>query len=174
MTDIPEYSVRAVQIDDLSQLLEWRNHPKIRMYMIKQHEITPGEHQAWFQRVAMDNQRCLLIIERQGRPMGYVQFSGINDEGADWGFYVAPGSPKGSGRGLAMAALHYAFNSMSLKQVRGKALSFNQASIRLHLSCGFLQEPGLELAQLDDGRTEELLCFMLDRSMWHKVQTEND
>jgi UDP-4-amino-4,6-dideoxy-N-acetyl-beta-L-altrosamine N-acetyltransferase len=173
MTDNLDYSVRAVDADDLPKLLEWRNHPEIRKYMITQHEITLEEHLAWFQRVEMDHQRCLLMIERKGRPMGYVQFSGITGDCADWGFYVAPGSPKGSGRGLAMAALTHAFGSMSLKQVRGKALSYNQASIRLHLRCGFREEHDREQAKRDDGRTEEVCCFVLDRSTWRKVEAEN-
>jgi UDP-4-amino-4,6-dideoxy-N-acetyl-beta-L-altrosamine N-acetyltransferase len=173
MTDKPDYSLRPVHVDDLPELLAWRNHPDICKYMLTQHEISPSEHRDWFQRVTMDHHRRLLMIERHGQAMGYVQFSGITGEFADWGFYVAPGSPKGSGRGLAMVALSHAFGPMALTQVRGKALSFNHASIKLHLSCGFRQEPNRELTKCDVGRTDDLLCFVLERSTWRKLEAKN-
>jgi UDP-4-amino-4,6-dideoxy-N-acetyl-beta-L-altrosamine N-acetyltransferase len=167
MVDKFDCLVRPIASEDMSQLLTWRNHPDIRKFMVTQHEITLDEHRAWFNNVLTDNKRCLLIVERAGQSMGYVQFSGITLEGtADWGFYVAPGSPKGSGHHLANAVLSYAFGPMSLRQIRGKALSFNKASIRLHMRCGFQEQVAREQITSDDGHIEEIVCFVLNRETW--------
>jgi UDP-4-amino-4,6-dideoxy-N-acetyl-beta-L-altrosamine N-acetyltransferase len=160
------YSVRTVSFSDLPQLLGWRNHPAIRAFMLTDHQITQNEHLEWFQSVSIDHDRCLLMIERDDLPMGYVQFTGITSKFADWGFYVAPGSPKGSGRVLARLALSYAFQSFSLIHVRGKALAFNQPSIRLHLACGFQQLATVEQVMRSDGRSHELYSFVLTNLHW--------
>lgn len=174
MVDKFDCLVRAMVAKDMSQLLAWRNHPDIRKFMLTQHEITPDEHRAWFNNVMKDNQRCLLMVERSGESMGYVQFSGTTLEGtADWGFYVAPGSPKGSGHHLARAVLSYAFGPMSLRQIRGKALPFNKASIRLHIRCGFQEQAAREPVTRDDGHVEEVVCFVLDRETWIKGEQEH-
>jgi UDP-4-amino-4,6-dideoxy-N-acetyl-beta-L-altrosamine N-acetyltransferase len=166
-------SIRPAQQRDLLELLIWRNHPNIRRFMLTQHEISLDEHKAWFDRTVLDQDRSILIIEDGDRPIGYVQFRGITGEYVDWGFYVDPCSPKGSGRKLAMIALTHAFDYMGLTRIRGKALPFNQASIKLHLSCGFLQEQNREKIKLEDGRIEDLICFILERSAWEKMGLKN-
>jgi len=170
MNIMSNYTLRSLHEDDLPTLLAWRNNPEVRRYMLTQHEISPREHRDWFQKVNEDHDQCLLILEKQNLAMGYVQFSGIRSEFTEWGFYVAPGSPKGSGSKLAKAALTHAFGRLGLNKVRGKAMSFNVASIKLHRRFGFLQESVQEEVTLDDGRTECLLCFVLDRQSWHALQ----
>lgn len=113
--------IRRLTASDLPMLLAWRNHPDVRSYMFTQHEISLDEHSNWFAKASRDPSRCMLIVEDAGQPIGYVQFSKVEDGGvSDWGFYAKPDAPKGTGRRLGVMALNYAFGTLKLHKVCGE------------------------------------------------------
>lgn len=156
---------------DLEQVLGWRNHPDVRRHMLSQHEITLEEHAAWFGRVSDDPGRAVLIVEDGGRPIGFVQFTGVRPGGVgDWGFYAVPGAPKGSGRKLGTAALDVAFGELGLHKVCGQALTRNAGSMAMHAALGFRQE-GLLVEQVPvDGHYEDIACFGLLAKDWLRAR----
>jgi len=152
---------------DLDLVRGWRNHPDIRQFMLTRHEITPEEHQRWFERVSRDPDKHLLIFEQEGEPLGFVHFSGKVASGSvDWGFYTSPTAPKGTGRKLGMAALDYAFCTIGCHKVCGQALAFNTASIGFHLAMGFQQEGVLRQQSRIGDDYHDLICFGLLRQEW--------
>lgn len=159
--------VRPLESGDLERVLEWRNHPDVRAWMFTTHEIPLHEHLAWYERASRDPSKRLLLAEQDGEPFGYVGFSGVEPGGvAHWGFYVAPGAPKGSGRKLGRAALRFAFTSLELHKVCGQAFDFNPASIQLHLALGFRQEGVLREQQRAGDSYHSLVCFGLLQAEW--------
>lgn len=159
--------VRLMVEEDLPDVLAWRNDPAVRAVMFTRHVITPEEHRAWFERTRREAGRELLIAEAAGAPIGFVQFSAASDAGvSDWGFYAAPGAPKGSGRLLGAAALRHAFESLALHKVCGQALALNEASIRMHRDLGFALEGVLREQHLVEGRRHDLHCFGILRTEW--------
>jgi UDP-4-amino-4,6-dideoxy-N-acetyl-beta-L-altrosamine N-acetyltransferase len=169
------FTLRAVTKQDLDALREWRNDPSIRPFMLTQHEITQPEHEAWFAAASADPARRLVIAEQDAAPFGYVQFSGVAENGvADWGFYTRPGAPKGSGKKLGKLALDFAFDELALHKVRGQALAFNSASIAMHQKLGFAEEGLFREEYLIEGVWRDLVCFGLLRDMWRSNGTDND
>jgi UDP-4-amino-4,6-dideoxy-N-acetyl-beta-L-altrosamine N-acetyltransferase len=153
---------------DLELVLAWRNHADVRRYMYTQHEITLDEHQRWFERALPDPKKHLLIFEVNHLPLGYVNFNEVGSGGiADWGFYVAPDAPKGSGRQLGCAALNHAFSQLEFHKVCGQALVHNERSIHLHQSLGFQQEGVLRDHHFDGERYHHVNFFGLLCSEWH-------
>lgn len=152
---------------DLERVLTWRNHLSVRRYMYTQHEITFAEHTRWFERVSTDANYHLLIFEVNDKPLGFINIHQIAAGGiADWGFYMAPEAPKGIGKQLGLAALHYAFTTAGLHKICGQALAYNERSIRFHQSLGFLEE-GLQREQHFDGQHyHDVLCFGLLANEW--------
>lgn len=152
---------------DLQLVLDWRNHPEIRRYMLTQHEISFDEHREWYERASREATRRLLIVEEGGMPIGFVHFTGVAPDAiADWGFYAAPDSPKGSGRKLGTAALNFAFAAERVHKVCGQALDFNESSICFHQALGFRQE-GVLRDQCSIGNTyHDLICFGLLSHEW--------
>lgn len=167
---------RAVKADDLPMVLSWRNHPATRRHMLTQHEITLDEHLRWFQRVQKDPARRLLLIEtRKEEALGFVQLSGVQEGGiAEWGFYVRPDAPKGTGRQVGTTALDHAFHDLRLHKVCGQALDTNQASIGFHLALGFSQEGVLRDQCLIHGRYHNLVCFGQLRQEWVERDSGSD
>ena len=159
--------IRPMVYADLERVLAWRNHPDVRRYMYTQHEITLDEHQRWYERTLSDPKKHLLIFEVNQQPLGFVSFNETGNGGiADWGFYVAPNAPKGSGRQLGRAALSHAFTQLKLHKVCGQALAYNQRSILFHQSLGFQQEGMLRDQHFDCERYHHVICFGLLSHEW--------
>lgn len=160
--------VRPMTEGDLERVLSWRNHPEVRRFMYTQHEISLEEHARWFTRASQDGERHLLIFEIDATPLGFININRIASGGiADWGFYVAPDAPKGTGRALGVTALRYAFDSASLHKLCGQALAFNERSIRFHLNLGFQREGVLRQQHFDGQQYHDVVCFGLLASEWH-------
>lgn len=168
MTTDSSALLRPMLHADLELVLGWRNHPEICRYMYSQHEITLAEHSHWFERVFLDSNYHLLIFEIDNKALGFINFHQISEGRiANWGFYAAPEAPKGTGRKLGQAALHYAFTTLGLYKVCGQALCYNQPSIRFHQRLGFLEE-GRKRKQYFDGlHYHDVLCFGLLSSEWN-------
>ena len=160
-------TIRAMTEDDLLMVLEWRNHSDVRRFMFSPHKITLAEHSEWFAIASHDTTRRLLIVEISKQALGFVQFSQVVEGAtADWGFYVSPGAPKGSGRMLGVAALNYAFDTLKLKKVSGQVISSNQPSIAFHQRMGFALEEVLPKKQLNNGTYCSLHCFEMLATDW--------
>lgn len=156
-----------MQLADLQRVLAWRNHVDVRRYMYTQHEITLAEHKSWFERAANDACKSLLIFEINQQPLGFINFSKHSVGAiADWGFYLAPDAPKGSGRLLGHAALAYAFSQLKLHKICGEALAFNERSIRFHQSLGFIQEGNLRDQYFDGTSYHNVINFGLLADEW--------
>ncbi|WP_417282744.1 UDP-4-amino-4,6-dideoxy-N-acetyl-beta-L-altrosamine N-acetyltransferase [Comamonas sp.] len=152
---------------DLKLVLQWRNHIDIRRFMLTQHEIGLEEHTKWFEKVSTDPTRKLMIVEEGSEPLGFVQFSNVGVDGvSDWGFYVRPNAPKGSGRKLGTAALNHAFKVWKLHKVCGQAIAENLASIAFHQRLGFVQEGILREQSNISGKHSDLVCFGLLINEW--------
>lgn len=160
-------TIRSLSEDDLLMLLAWRNHFDVRRFMLTQHEIKFDEHLDWFQKSSNDSSRRLLLIEEAKMPIGYVQFTKVReDRVADWGFYAAPNSPKGTGRKIGITALNYAFFTLKLHKVCGQALKNNEKSISFHQRLGFKKEALLRDQKYIDGEYHSVVCFGLLSHEW--------
>ena len=153
---------------DLERVLAWRNHPDVRRYMYTQHEINLNEHQRWFELKLQDPKNHLLIFEMDQQSCGFVKFTQTGNGGiADWGFYLAPDAPKGSGRQLGLASLSQAFTKLNLHKVCGEALAYNNRSILFHQALGFQQEGTLRDEHFDGERYHNVIRFGLLSHEWH-------
>lgn len=173
MTDNPmsRQRVRTMTLADLESVLAWRNHPDIRRYMYTQHEISLAEHRDWFERASLDPHKHLLIFESDGAPMGFINFSQLGGSAvADWGFYIAPDAPKGSGRALGNLAVEYGFRQINLHKICGQALAFNERSVNFHRKMGFQQEGILRDQHFDGERYHSVVCFGLLCHEWQPYQ----
>jgi UDP-4-amino-4,6-dideoxy-N-acetyl-beta-L-altrosamine N-acetyltransferase len=169
-------TVRALTEEDLPMVLAWRNHPSVRSCMLTQHEISLEEHRNWFARVKEDKARQHLIVLDGADPLGFVQFNPVCQGGiADWGFYVRPDAPKGTGTKLGQAALLHGFNIFGLHKVCGQAIENNVVSIAFHQKLGFREEGRLREQQRIGDHYHTLVCFGLLVKEWQeRIQREVD
>ena len=163
-------TIRPVILSDLPDILIWRNHLSVRQLMFTQHEITQTEHKSWFQKASQDNTRRIMMVEENKQPIGFVQFSRVAIGGvASWGFYKAPGLPKGTGRKLGVTALEYAFDVLRLRKVCGQAIESNTDSIGFHQALGFIKE-GVLSKQCIDAADLKIINFGLTGRQWALIK----
>lgn len=164
--------LRPMQAQDLERVLAWRNHPEVRRHMYTQRLITLEEHRGWFERASQAPQRHLLVYEQNGEPLGFVNLNVVDTTAgrAEWGFYLAPGAPRGSGQGLGQCTLTYAFTALRLHKLCGEVLAENQPSLRFHKRLGFRQEATLR-DHFHDGNTyHNVIGFGLLAEEWRDLQ----
>lgn len=150
-------ALRPLLESDLPQVLAWRNDPAVRSRMFSRELIEFPDHVAWFHRVSADRERSAFLVMQADRAVGFVQFSrDPQSGGCEWGFYKDPEAPPGTGRSIGHAALDHAFLDMQWEYVRGRTLSDNIASQRLHERLGFSQ-----LSTIPEG-----LEFAISRAEW--------
>jgi len=157
--------IRPLKADDLSMIMKWRNHPNVRKYMFSQHEISNEEHKCWFDNCVNDKKRHLFLFEKDGIPLGFVSFYEVNEGNiTDWGFYLSPQAPKGTGYLLGKTALSYAFDKLNSHKICGQVLSYNQKSIDFHLRLGFKEEGNLREQHFDGENYHSVIIFGLLKS----------
>lgn len=168
--------LRPMTEADLEMVLLWRNHTEVRRYMYTTHEISLEEHRNWFARVSKSPTVNLLIYEHLEQACGYVNMSrGRCNEVADWGFYLAPDAPRGTGRSLGKLTLNHAFDALKLHKVCGQALGFNARSIAFHKKLGFTEEGCLRHQHFDGTVFHDVVCFGLLENEWQiKVKEFSD
>lgn len=165
--------VRSMREEDLASVLQWRNHSDVRRFMYTQHEITPDEHRIWYEQALKDRRRHLLIVEDHGKSLGFVQFTEQGNGVAEWGFYAAPGAPRGSGWKLGSAVLNHAFQRLGFHMVRGEAIAFNDRSIAFHRKLGFRDESVLRNGYFDGERRHDVYRFAMLADEWQKQHRDS-
>lgn len=162
-----ESSLRPMDKTDLEMVFRWRNAPEVRRFMYTSHELHWTEHCAWFERMQARDHVHLMIYEQGGRPLGFANISrhGSADV-ADWGFYLAPDAPAGTGQALGAAVLRFSFSDLGLHKLCGEVLGFNDRSLRFHQRLGFQQEGRLREQHYDGSSYHDIVCFGLLRSEW--------
>ncbi|WP_416137044.1 UDP-4-amino-4,6-dideoxy-N-acetyl-beta-L-altrosamine N-acetyltransferase [Halomonas sp. HK25] len=161
--------------EDLPHVLAWRNHPDVRRHMYTQRLITLDEHRDWFTRASQDPQRHLLIYEQDMIPLGFVNLTVVDEQAgrAEWGFYLAPDAPRGSGQGLGQCTLAYAFVTLGLHKLCGEVLAENHRSLRFHERLGFRREATLRHHFHDGTAYHDVIGFGLLVDEWRASQGAN-
>lgn len=156
-----------MEAPDLERVWRWRNHPDVRRFMFTTHEISWDEHLAWFERVQASQTVKLFIYELNEEPVGFASLTAVRHPSiADWGFYLDPDAPRGSGRGLGEAVIRHGFLDLCMHKLCGQALAFNDRSIAFHRSLGFDEEGCLRDQHFDGHRYHDVLCFGLLKADW--------
>ena len=175
MADFEKCSIRALAVDDLKQVLNWRNTDRIRACMYSDHLISEAEHKAWFDKLQyMDDRKCLLF-QYEHRPIGLISFIDIDNMNstAFWGFYIGELSTiKGLGLYMGVLAIDYAFAELKLRKLCGEAIAFNQGSIKYHLRLGFKEEGRFIKHIVKNEKYEDIVRFALFKEQWPDYRLE--
>jgi UDP-4-amino-4,6-dideoxy-N-acetyl-beta-L-altrosamine N-acetyltransferase len=159
--------LRPARDADRDVVLRWRNHPDVRAVSLTQHEITPQEHTAWWERTLVDPSSRVLIYERRDVPSGVVTFFDLDETTATgwWGYYLDAVGLGASGQ-LLMAwieiqreAIRYAFDELGLTTLQGEVFASNEAVRQLNRRHRFTE---LETYQRDvDGTPTDVIRVQL-------------
>lgn len=162
-------TLRPMRADDRDRILAWRNADRVRANMYSDHLIGAAEHDRWFAAALTDPKAAYRLYEHQGRPIGFVSFTGIdrhNDRCA-WAFYLGEeDAPRGSGAAMELLALDEAFGPQAIGKLCCEVLAFNAAVVRLHKRFGFLEEGRLVRHARKSGALEDVVLLARFGESW--------
>lgn len=168
-------SLHPLQATELEMIRAWRNAPAVRQAMYSHHEITPEEHQVWFQRLQhLPSARWYLYRDAAGQPQGVVYFTALDPaQGTAFeGFYASPDASPGTGTRILYEGLDLAFGELALHKLNGEVLASNTASVHLHQKAGFTQEGVFRQQHFDGQRRVDVIRLGILATEWqaHREQ----
>lgn len=140
--------LRAIEEEDLPQLLAWRNDPEMRRYFREYRELNMTQQRAWFEKSVLNNPaiRMFAIIDLANDELmgaaGLCYIDPIN-RNADFSIYIGADDlyideeyAPDAGRIL----LKYGFEELNLHKVWAEIYSIDEPKQRLFYELGFSRE----------------------------------
>lgn len=140
--------LRLVDLVEAGEAAQWamldlRNDPQVRNFMIAGGEIGRAGHAEWLKSLAGSARTKVFAAMIGDELAGQANLSGIDRENghAEWGFFVAPAMRgRGVAREMLSKLLDLAFGEIGLQKVNAGVLDDNPASLMLHDRFGFRRE----------------------------------
>ncbi len=137
--------LRAIEADDLPQLMEWRNRPELRRYFREYRELNATQQRQWFDgRVNADpSTRMFAIVERNsGRLLGACGLCYIDwvNRTADFSIYIGADGLYIDDRFAPDAArvmIAYAYGELGLHRLWSEIYAFDTAKQAFFERLGF-------------------------------------
>jgi RimJ/RimL family protein N-acetyltransferase len=137
-------SLRAIEEEDLPQLLIWRNMPELRRYFREYRELNQQQQLRWFnEKVNNDiTTRMFSIVDHQGNLLGAAGLCYIDwvNRNADFSIYIgrdnlyidlkyAPDAAK--------KIIKYGFEELGLNRLWSEIYSYDQSKVKFFNELGF-------------------------------------
>lgn len=169
-------SLRDVTPEDKDMIRNWRNLPEVRKYMYTDHEISPEEHERWFQGIASDPTRRYWIIVLDDEDVGLVSLYDIDARNMHcyWGWYVAKPVARGRGIGtfVEYSMLRHVFDDMCFQKLCSEVLASNRQVIDMHETLGFAQEGLYRRHVRKGGEFVDVVALAMLREEWEARKPE--
>ncbi len=164
--------LRDLEAGDSERLFLWRRNPAVEQWMSGAPAETLEEHQAWFDTFRDARDRWGWIIERRGRPVGFLTLTDMGDRRADWGWYIGEDEARGVGVGRAAQALGLdrAFDQLGFEKIGSEVLAGNVAALRVQTAAGFLREGYLRGHALKAGVRWDVILLGLLAQDWRALR----
>ena len=170
--------LRAIELDDLPQLKEWRNDLK---HFFREYRLINDAHQKGWYDSMHDNRRFIhFAIDawdgEQWVLIGSCNWSNINwvDRHAEIGRYIGDPEYRGKGYGLEMTIeLHrIAFHELNMNSVRGECFSYNTHNLKFLTRFGYKEVGRLRYAKFYNGEYHDSVLMDMTRDDWEVLWNE--
>jgi len=165
---IPEHAFEPLKKPQLELVWQWRNSPRIRQNMHNSERVEWQEHCAWFEKFETDNSRQFYVFLQNKRPIGVLNFSGLNTATPEWGCYLGETNVwPGSGIILESAALDYAASHSQFSHLIAQVLSFNTPANKMHKVFKY-EQVNTEIGGERDGLAFDILHYSYELKQWQQ------
>lgn len=141
-----EYAgLRAIERDDLKQLLEWRNLPEFRCYFREYRELGMENQEQWYQRIVVNDPNTMMfaiVNLSDGMLLGAAGLAYINwvNRNADFSIYIGRESLYIDDKYAPDAGyllLEYGFNELGLHRIWTEIYDFDERKKELFNKLSF-------------------------------------
>jgi RimJ/RimL family protein N-acetyltransferase len=149
--------LRAIEREDLPQLNAWANDPEIQYNLGGWHFPTSTRDQEqWFASLHCQSVDQRFAVQRaDGVMLGTANLVSIDwkNRTAFEGLMLAPAYHRmGYGTEIVLALMNYAFNELGLVRLDTDIIEYNEASLALHMQCGWSVEGRKKKAYFRKGK----------------------
>ncbi|WP_417371925.1 GNAT family N-acetyltransferase [Gelidibacter japonicus] len=173
--------LKAIEIEDLSLLHKWSNHPEIN-YMLGGWHFPSSmiDQEKWYNSLAVSslNQRFAIHAPDLGL-IGMANLVDINwkDRNAFHGMLLGDKDMRGKGYGVdtIMAISKFAFEELGLMRLDGSMISYNEASIGVYTKkCGWQVEGVKKNAYFRKNQWWDKIVVGITRDDYFNLLVENN
>lgn len=123
--------------EELREILSWRNHKAVRLWMENKHIITWAEHLQFAKSLESSKSKLYFLVKEKENSLGVVNLSEIDGKSAQLGIYRNPcASMKGIGKRL-MNIIEYISKKIQLKRLWLKVQKNNYPALSLYKRCNY-------------------------------------
>ena len=137
-------ALRAIEKEDLSYLLAWRNEPKLRRYFREYRELNFEQQMHWFEHIVNNDMstRMFAIVDSQKELLGAAGLCYIDwmNRTADFSIYIGKDGlyiDELLAPDAAKVMIEYAFEELGLNRLWSEIYSFDQAKVKFFNALGF-------------------------------------
>lgn len=166
--------LRPVEETDLPQFQKWVVDESINRFLVRDAPINMTVERAWFDRVSKNDPHHILvaICNLDGVLIGNMSL--VIDpikQSAVTGTIIGRATDKNRGYATdaKMLMLDYAFNWRNVRKVTSKILSFNIASQRYAIRCGYRHVATIPQEHFRDGVWHDELVYVAFREEWQPL-----
>jgi UDP-4-amino-4,6-dideoxy-N-acetyl-beta-L-altrosamine N-acetyltransferase len=147
--------------DEVVEVLSWRNHESIRIWMHTTNTITLDEHLAFIQSLKSTTSKLYFVVIKNGNPIGVIDLVNITNTSASLGLYANPFSDrKGIGTIILRALMRHAYDTLGLSTLRLEYFFNNEKAKTLYEKFDFI--PMGEKEQ----NGQKIICMEHSREHW--------
>lgn len=140
--------LRAIEKQDLPQLLKWRNKPEYRRYFREYRELSYEHQKLWYERISSSgtNNIMFAIVELESNKLlgacGLCHINWINRSG-DFSIYIGADNIYIDDKFAPDAGsllLNYGFNELNLHRIWAEIYNFDEPKKKLFKDLGLVLE----------------------------------
>ena len=152
--------VRAIEEEDLTTMVKWRNDPVVGKYVLPgvPYPMALAKEKEWYANLLEDDaEKVFLICEKStGKPIGSVGISNISRRNMSGFVSILIGETDYWGAGFGSEAMRlflgYCFRMLNLRRVALEVYEYNERAIRCYEKLGFVKEGKVRRSVYKDGQ----------------------
>lgn len=128
----------TLEESECTLVLSWRNHPKVREWMLHPNEISLDEHLHFIESLKSRADKCYFLVKQENEYIGVIDFTDITEVSAEFGIYANP-DVRGVGGVLMEVLIDYAFTTLKVKKLVSNVFSDNVRAKHLYEKFDFAE-----------------------------------
>lgn len=148
--------------DEVIEVLSWRNHESIRLWMHTTDIITLDEHLAFITLLKTSSNKLYFVVIKNSSPIGVIDLINITNTTASLGMYANPFSDrKGIGTIILRALMCHAYDTLGLSTLRLECFCSNEKAKTLYEKFDFIPTHTKE-----NENGQKIICMEHSREHW--------
>jgi RimJ/RimL family protein N-acetyltransferase len=145
----PRVALRSATIADCESIWRWRNADFVLQGSKTPDPVSWPDHAAWFEAALKNPDRCVLIGEAGGEPVGVVRFDLASSEATVSVYLTAQGRGRGIGPELLVQGqIWLRSNAPHVVRIKAEIRSTNEASIEAFKAARYRRTGALYVREL--------------------------